>query len=188
MIVLEGPDGSGKTSLAELMQEELGLEYRRPPKEVLSSSQGPTGEPRGLIEWWLEELDKCQTQHNYAKIGVYDRTTFISDPIYRLAMGGMPQGTIKEMMGGVYYLANYAYVKVFCLPDFETTLLNVKREGRDKLALPDDKLYVIWWAYHWVYQMMSEADFEGTIKYDYTDDGHSRELVMEAVKKYVGRS
>lgn len=71
MLILEGPDNSGKTMLAKKLCERHNLEYCRPP--TLSSVDGAN---RGVADWWDEQLEN-------PKLAVYDRTFYISDTIYR---------------------------------------------------------------------------------------------------------
>lgn len=182
MIILEGPDGSGKTTLAKHLCELFDLQYVRPPAAVLSSSNGPQTE-RGLIEWWLEELKRSAIR-SYRRQVVYDRTTFISDPIYRLAMGGRPQGTPDEMGQGVYVLSGRYDLCIFCLPPFEKTLEAVHAEGRDKLPLPDEMLYNVWWAYHYFYELWKQFAFEETILYNWENRDRIIQRVKEALSRY----
>lgn len=182
MIVVEGPDGSGKTTLANKLCELYDLEYRRPPKAVLSSSDGPSSSGRELIDWWREELQKCRDK-TYAVGGVYDRITYISDPIYRLAIGGHPQGTPDDMREGVHRLKNYARLIVFCLPEFEVTVTNVHIDDRPAFVIDREKLYNIWWAYHYLYELYKDDGYEYVARYDFTHEGD-----WWRIKNFVGQN
>lgn len=187
MIILEGPDGSGKTTLAKSICTHPDFRdnamYLRPPSAVLSSSEGPVGSERHLIEWWLDQLIAVRSRE-YRRKAIYDRTTFISDPIYRLSYGGVPQGTHVEMAYGIQAIAGFADLVVFCLPDFDKTLEVIHAEGRDKLPLSDETLYTIWWAYHYTYQLWKEVAFDTVFLYDWTNGDQLWQAIREAMTRY----
>src|SRR5438105_13425965 len=128
-IIVEGPDGSGKTTLANKLSDVYDLMYRRPPAATLSSTHGPGD---GLVEWWGSELGKTPSHLNH---GVYDRCFFISDPIYQQAQSDRPlllSG--HELVRGIMRLWNVEPIIIFCLPPFEVQLANVKRDERERLV------------------------------------------------------
>src|SRR5215472_10794451 len=81
MLIVEGPDGGGKTTLAHAIADAYDLTYMRPPPELLSSSLGP-GPGSGLHEWWVEQMRLPEKEHTR---NVYDRCFFISEAIYQMA-------------------------------------------------------------------------------------------------------
>jgi hypothetical protein len=105
--------------------------------------------------------------------GVYDRCFYISDPLYQQAQ---PERDLlvdgKALSRGITRLWSIEPVLVFCLPEFEVQLSNVRQSGRERLAGVSDKaLEKINNAYWSVYAWTSQALFENVVHYDYTEEG-----------------
>lgn len=165
-IIVEGPDGSGKTMLAKKLCLDHHKKYRRPSEEILSSSTGPSSS--GLFEWWDSELAES---YEYLRKGIYDRCTYISDPIYQQAQPKRPLLVSGEhLASGQMTLWNVEPIIIFCLPPFNVQLGNVKASGRDRLEGVDDhQLEKISNAYWACYGMWKNSLFESVILYDYSD-------------------
>lgn len=178
MIVVEGPDGTGKTTLASRLCLELGLTYRKPPPEALSSTKGPQGsEERLLIQWWDRQLKEPAAVQRKT---VYDRTTYISDVIYRLAAGHLPQGNEREMAKGIQALVTYGLI-IFCLPRWEVAREQIYRAERDKLeGVDEERLHNIHWAYECQFHLYKEAAFDRVLRYEW--DNYDR--ILEEVREY----
>lgn len=163
-IIIEGPDGSGKTTLAHALCEQLDREYRRPPPEVLDSAMGPQGD--GLPTWWDSELSMLPSYH---KQYIYDRCFYISDPIYQMAQ---PERKLlvpgDRLMRGTHKLWAIEPIIIFCLPDFEVQLSNVRQESRPRLAgVSDRALEKISNAYWSFYSLWDQALFGNVRRYNY---------------------
>lgn len=175
MIILEGPDGGGKTTLAMRLGEEFGLEYKR--YALLSSTRGPDGP--GIIDWWDEQIAENQID------AVYDRCFYISEPIYQLATPGRDLiADVKQMQTGIMRLSNFAPLVIFCIPPFDTALGNI--HTRERLEGVDDKaLGKIHWAYHVAAAYWSEILYHTCLYWDYTH--HDPAEITEAVTRYLRR-
>lgn len=161
MIIVEGPDNSGKTTLAQRISLATGFEYRRPP--TLSSTEGPDG---GVFDWWEDQLSLPPREHLTA---VYDRCTYISDPIYRLVSGRPPLRNEQEMTNGLHQLFGVNPLIIFCLPSWEWSTRHHEEEHKAGLGLSYaniDQLRVIHWAYRLNYTLWSEAFFENVWSWD----------------------
>lgn len=181
MIVLEGPDGGGKTTLAGELVREFHLLYMRPPSAVLTSDGGPVN-PRGLAEWW--ELELIDAKAGKRGQHVYDRSTYISDPIYRLVYHQRSGSTIEQMIQGVHYLINYALV-IWCLPPWEDTLEALRQQNRENLkGLDEEKAEVVYWAYHYQYTLWLEAC--GNEDHCFLYNWRNGEELREVVKRWMG--
>lgn len=172
-IIVEGPDGSGKTQLAERLCIEFDLDYRRPPPEALSSTTGPAD---WLPEWWNGQLALPPAA---LAEGVYDRCFYISDPIYQQAQPDRPLlvdgPALARGIGHVWTIEPYI---IFCLPPFEVQLANVKQELRAMLeGVTDKQLEKInnaYWAY---YALWSQALGGEVMSYDYTKENAWQNLL-----------
>jgi hypothetical protein len=179
MIICEGPDGGGKTTLARAIAKQCGMEYRRPPAEALTSSGGPTGV--ALYDWWSRELIR-PTEERVG--GVYDRCFFISEPIYQLAQVErdliVPGSVIQR---GILDLWAEGPMIVFCLPPFDQSLSNVIQDGRASLkGLENKHLEKVDFLYWATLALWQNGLFE-TISYDYTND--TPDFVYERVTAWV---
>ena len=177
-IIIEGPDGAGKTTLAKRVAEHYGLEYRRPPLDLLSSSEGPRV---GLAEWWDAELARAPSD---LATTVYDRCFYISDPIYQQAQ---PHRELilspHSLAQGIMKLWNVEPYIIFCLTDFNAVLRNVRQAGRSHLDITAEELCKVWNQYWAYYAMWQSSLFEQVRKYDYEEEGAWDRLVdhFEAV-------
>lgn len=146
-VILEGPDNSGKTTLAGRLVRDLELGYMRPPS--LSSTEGVNDH---VFTWWEQEL----TLHEH-RTAVYDRCTYISDPIYRLVSGHTPLRPAWEMMRGIGQVKQQAYL-VFCLPDWQFVKPMLEREiaeGGGLKHLDIAHAEIVHWAYFTAYRLWS---------------------------------
>lgn len=173
-VIIEGPDGAGKTKLALDLADHYEMEYLKPPPEVLDSTTGPAGV--ALVEWWDEQLARPPSE---LAMCVYDRCFYVSDPIYQMAQVErdllVPPPTLAR---GIMKLWNAEPAFVFCLPEFATILGNVRKEGRPHLegvsAAMLSKIWNSYWAY---YAMWAQSLYENVVKYDYEEEGAWERLI-----------
>lgn len=160
MIILEGPDGAGKTWLAEQLSEDLRIPVA--PK-VISSSMTSTLSI-SVAEWVDKEIDQ------WPKPIIYDRFPLISEFIY----GPVYKQRIRENFDSPTFLYNCyrAFYKVnpviiYCLPPWENVWTNVHDEDTDNNAVNTDpvKLKVVYDRY----TQEKARDF-ASLSWDYTVD------------------
>lgn len=164
MIIVEGPDGSGKTTLAKRLCSEFDLDYRRPAS--LSSSLGPTN-GTSVPDWWDKEIASG------GQCGVYDRCFYISEFIYqpntkdrKLLVGA------DRMVAGLERLWGASPMVIFCLPPFDAQVKSIQASGRERLKGLDELGEVkIAWMYHYVARQFQEVLFDWTTRYDWMIDG-----------------
>ena len=156
MIIVEGPDGAGKTTLVSQIETDWGL--TREPRAVSSDAVSlvPIGE---YIE---KELDKGFGMR------LYDRFGLISSPMYTM----LPNRTMVEPMTNVAWLG-WAYWKmhrlnpviIWCMPPLEVVLENVANDESSKVM--KDHAEVIYLNY----LTFIARDFYNTSSmiYDYTE-------------------
>ena len=136
MIVVEGPDGAGKTTLVEQIENDWSL--TREPRAVSSEAKSllPIGP---YIE---TELGK--------KFGwrLYDRFALISSPMYI----SLPNRTFREeMLNSSWLTMQYARFTaidpliVYCLPPLEVVRANVLNDPHNKVV--HEHIDNIYWNY-----------------------------------------
>lgn len=121
MIILEGPDGGGKTTLLKRLSEETLLSAH---ERASDSVKGPLAD---LYGWTVNDMESWSSQ----KLSIYDRHPLTSEHIY----GPSVRGAIRpgfEMtnpkLGHMRrYLREHALV-IVCLPPLEVVKQNVANE------------------------------------------------------------
>lgn len=176
MLIVEGPDGSGKTTLAKKISEEFGIEYRRAPS--LSSVDGPD---LAVYDWWRQQVNANDT-------AVYDRTFFISELIYQLASRDRELiVTPKMMMDGMTDMWIKGVYWIFCSPAWDTTLQIIRSQPEKLKGVTERDLQKIHWAYRVVGNLVDLASPVGHVyKHDFTAepswDDQATEFVLYWVK------
>lgn len=136
MIVVEGPDGAGKSTLVSRLKEDLALEQI--PRAVNSDAQ--YGAP---LDRWVEE-----TQARMAEGVICDRHQLISHLMY----GPTMRRTLYGDFQNAQWLANQLErfwgsrpIVIVCLPPLETIKANLEVDEH-KVAQAD--IDVFYWNYH----------------------------------------
>ena len=135
MIILEGPDGSGKTTVLE----RLGYERRafkalraevggNEPGGTATSNFGGTT-PAHIA--YAQEILKARRENNHAI--AFDRF-HLSEHVYGPILRGKQELTEEDLNGLAIYLGRYHIPIILCLPPFEVTLKNVMTAGRERPA------------------------------------------------------
>lgn len=128
MIIVEGPDGSGKTTLVERLAREIRLPVAS--KVVASDTQ-----PIVNIRDWTET-----NVHKGFQPVIFDRHRLISEPIYGPAMRRRQDAEFYDLTwlsDMMWHFYNAKPIIVYCLPDILTVRENVLREDTDNGAVRD---------------------------------------------------
>lgn len=152
MIIVEGPDGAGKTNLIRRLEKSLGL---KPEPRVVSKDTEMMGD---LMAWVEADLA------SWPRPALYDRHRLISEPIYgpvlrqNMQPGFDDQHWLQEMM--LRFNAARPLV-IYCLPPLAVVMANV-RSGTDNVVVADqiEKIY-------WLYFMAAARDTHSMV-WDYT--------------------
>lgn len=136
MIVVEGPDGSGKTTLVQHLSTVLRLPVA--PRAVSKETEAMTD-----LKVWTEQNVRAGFQHT-----IFDRHRLISEFIYgplkrtRQEPGFNDLEWVQEMMFR-FYAANP--IIIYCLPDLVTIKTNLLGD-EDNLAVNEltDQLYTLY--------------------------------------------
>lgn len=137
MIILEGPDGAGKSMLAMRLSEEL----RVPVKPRVVSSDMST--EVDLFYWCRDEINR------WPEAAIYDRFPLISELIYSPVFRDRPRPTFDEFSWLAKLYKEFFSIKpvvIVCLPKWEEVYANVMREETDNRVV-QDKIRSIYWLY-----------------------------------------
>jgi len=181
MIIVEGPDGAGKTRLVQKLEQYFGVEHQPRP---VTSKDGPVVD---LVEWVEKDLSSQTLAMNsgipgtYEWLRVYDRYPLISEPIYGpLIRGSLPKGWTWEwqtkMMG---HLKNLGVVVLFCLPPLDVVKTNIAKDLAGQMAGVYANAETIYSLYevtiaHWA--RGHACHFFGVL--DYTQEDHDFTLAL----------
>jgi GTPase SAR1 family protein len=116
VLIVEGPDGSGKTTLVNRLCEELGVEVR---SRASTSDDGPIDD---LWAWVVRDMG---TNTNS---GIYDRHPLVSEMIYGSILRGEVRLGDEDPHQLVQILEFFYGMKpliIYCLPKLKTVRVNV---------------------------------------------------------------
>lgn len=177
MIVVEGPDGAGKTTLINTLASELKLPIA--PRVVSKDAEAMTD----LMQWVDENL------HAGWQPTIFDRHRLISEPIYGPILRedfepGFSDPQWFEPRLRAFYGLNP--VIIYCLPDFEVVWENVLSGDDNKVFHGNPRgVRAIWGAY-FNKAMTDYVLNRQTWVYDYTWD-QSEKMVSLMVKSIAKR-
>ena len=175
MLIIEGPDGSGKTTLAHQLSELLNWPIN--PRVVATDTT-----PMVNLKAWTED-NIGRGLHRT----IYDRHRLISEPIY----GSLRRAT--EPASGFDQLSWYSHllkefwklhpIVICCLPPLEIARERAMRDESNHIfATQYDMVYRMY--YYWLGQ-----NFERVFWYDSSDDDLFDRLVDKIDEVlYVGRN
>lgn len=128
MIIVEGPDGSGKSTLVTTLAQKLRL-------PVAGKVVGSDTQPLVNIRDWTED----NVARGFQPV-IFDRHRLISEPIYGPAMRKRQDADFYDLtwlsnMMWQFYTAKP--IIIYCLPDILTVRENVLREDTDNSAVRD---------------------------------------------------
>lgn len=160
MIIIEGPDGAGKTHLIKGLSER----YQLPIAERVVSKGA---EPLTALAEWVERENAIGFQEK-----LYDRHRLISNPIYSPILGKAthPQfSNLPWVMSQTRLLYALKPIIIYCLPPLEVVRENVFTG--DENIVVQDRINQIYEAY----VARSAVDYANpsvfSTVYDYTTDG-----------------
>lgn len=160
MIILEGPDGGGKSSLAARISTRFGLPHA---PRASHSIDGPVPD----LERWV--TDDLATWGPHAPTRLYDRYPLISEPIYGdICRPDEPVKLTPEFIKSVRDQFLDEALVIFCLPPLRKVKDVVDRVPQ--MAGVRNNIPLIWRAYaNLVHSYIGKS-----LMYDYTRTDHER--------------
>lgn len=175
-VIVEGPDGGGKTSLIGMMAEVLDFEVM--PKAA-HSDHGP--DVMTLRDW--VDADLSGPVHNGK---FYDRYPLISEPIY----GPLIRGRMAEGFSDTSWMASRLNILrardpfiIFCMPPKQAVLDNIALgHGNDTPHLRGvhQQGEAIYEAYTHRLALEMSLPFSHLWVWNYTEPNHFEDLVLTA--------
>jgi hypothetical protein len=168
LIIVEGPDGSGKTSLVNSLKSMLGLQQA---KKAVDPDMRATTPIKDYVDLSLALPSPGL---------LYDRFYLISAPIYGPLCGMVPPNDlIKNSEQFEAWLSLFRTLRpiiIYCLPPIETVDYNLHHGPVGQAAQAMQVWDQAYWAY-WSKAHQDLADSSFTVRiYDYTKD-QPRDLV-----------
>lgn len=165
MIIVEGPDGSGKTTLIKDLSYRYGLPIS--PRVVGTDTEAMVD----LVDWVEQNVSRG------FQYTLFDRHRLISEPIYGPIMGRVSNqpfistSWMNTIMGRFYECSP---MFIYCLPPLETVMTNLE-DDPDNIVVRE-KADLIFEAYNFkAHQHYYEMPHRVMI-YDYTEDYHKATL------------
>lgn len=158
MIILEGPDGAGKTTLANTLSKELSLPIA--PRVVSKETEAMTD-----LRVWTDDNLKRDFQDV-----IFDRHRLISDPIYRGVLGKHnprlydPQWLAEALRKFV----EIDPVIIFCMPPLEVIMLNLLDDDDNTVVVDHIERLYYGYAAEWA-KLNAWTELTSLFWYDYSN-------------------
>lgn len=124
MIVIEGPDGAGKSTLIEKLSRELDIPVA--PRVVSKDAEAMVD-----LQAWVHDNLEAGWQNT-----IFDRHRLISEPIYGPALRSDPQPGFDDPLWFYEELTRFYLINplvVYCLPPREVCWLNVLKGDDNRI-------------------------------------------------------
>jgi adenylate kinase family enzyme len=177
LIVVEGPDGSGKTTLAEkLLKTFPQFEYQKPVP-----SKGPEGQTsQYMITWMNGRFKMVKSGTNY----IMDRINLVSEEIYGPICRGYSM--LCDDMRMVDALSNFFGTKpiiIYCRPDEETIFENLNKDQSFQMVGVRENITEIIQAYDRFFGVWESVGVD-IQRYNYKLD-LGAESIIEKIKEII---
>ena len=177
LVVVEGPDGSGKTALINKIIEKFPfLAYQKPVP-----SNGPEGQTgKYMIDWLNSRFSEIKSGANY----IMDRINLVSEEIYGPICRGVSM--IYVDIRAVDTLSNFFGNKpiiIYCRPSKETIFENLNKDQSVQMAGVLENITEIIQAYDRFFNVWESVGID-IWHYDYMIDPGA-EPIIEKIKTAI---
>ncbi len=173
MIVVEGPDGSGKTTLVQQLAKAFHLPVA--PKAVDHDQKA-----------LMDLATRAEQINRLNKAEVHDRHTLISELIYSPIFRDAPRSRFQDQAWYREELAHLLQVVwgiVICLPPLEVVRQNVHDDPLN--ASVSNSIDQVYWAYHNVSTLLAVNPYVPLVLHDYTKLGP--DMVKQQIQRFRER-
>lgn len=171
MIIVEGPDGSGKTTLIEYLADRLEVPVA--PRVVSKDTEAMVD----LQEWVAEDVKKGPEPI------IYDRYRLFSEAVYGPILRDTAQPGFDQIMWFGYHfqtlIGNRQPLILYCLPPLEVVLANLDGDDDNKAVV--DKARAIYSAYV-AQAAMVHVLYPRTLLHDFTSGGSTEQVEFFAAQ------
>lgn len=175
MIIVEGPDGSGKTTLVQKLQQ-MGFQLQT---RACTSDNGVNPE---TLRAWTEEVLSLQRRDTTNHL--HDRFPLFSDPVYGpITRGALSDGFNAGWFDNAVWQLRYIHdpLIIYCLPPYEEVKKNILASHGDHTEHLQKVLANIEPLYHlYVAQMGFVSLTFSTLIWDYTNPTQSALILRRA--------
>lgn len=168
ILILDGFDNTGKTTLAHRICGEFGLEYLHSPSEYKYDFSK-------MMDWAEEEL-------NSNRYALYDRFSPITDQVYGPVLrGGTPYHSSQKGQAIVELLRQTPHLIVYARPSKAKILRFGEREQMDGVIDKAEKLLIKYDALF--YDLLKQG--YNVIGYNYENNPEEYLYVMSKVEEFI---
>lgn len=161
MIIVEGPDGAGKTTLIKQLIEATGLPVA--PRVVSKDAEAMVD-----LKRWTEENIKGGFQPL-----IFDRHRLISEPIYGPVLREKPEPGFDDvewfhaMLAGLYL--DVCPIIVYCLPPWPVVWANIMKSEDNRVFHGNPQGFRQIYQAYFNKAMTDQVLYSSSFTYDYTE-------------------
>jgi hypothetical protein len=176
MIIIEGPDGAGKSWLVKQLSKDLGIPVH---ERAVRDRVGPADtRGDGLWQWAHHDVTTWPRQG----VHVYDRHPLVSEYIYGpVIRGKSAPGFNQPSAHGLRRQMEQRCLLVLCLPPIEVVLRNIRNEEQmEGVQEHPTQLYGL-------YESLVSSWGGWRVVYDYTEGESEYEHVKMAARLHAAQ-
>ncbi len=153
LIILEGPDGGGKTTLGKILSSKL---------EVPVDNHGPY---KGEVQIWKHYFDSMLPAYSGERNVILDRCWLAEGPYGQVYRGGLNRIERWQQRILEHVAVNCSAVVIYCLPPYRECL-RAWSSGREEMLETEAQLCEVYDLYQ--VQAAGKIGFADVIYYDWT--------------------
>lgn len=164
MIIVEGPDGSGKTTLIELLGHERKQLRSLRDGVGATNNKGWAKKGESVVDAYRRQLNLALTTERATGVKIAFDRFHLSEYVYGPILRNKQLITPEVMIAISRVLRDLRVPVILCLPPFAKTLEKVMEPGRERPAYQTEGFL------HMAWQGFYRASPWATVVFDYTKD------------------